>query len=90
VKTVILTILTLGGAVLLLPYDASAQSARHYAWCAQYSGGDSGGAANCYFRTRTQCMNTVSGVGGYCEPNPFYDAAEYPERPRHHRRARHY
>lgn len=86
----ILTILILGGAVMLLPDTASAQAARYYAWCAHYSGGFSGGATNCYFRTRSQCMNTVSGVGGYCAPNPFYAGTQYRERPRKHRRVRYY
>ena len=30
------------------------------------------GARNCYFFTFAQCQATVSGVGGYCTPNPFY------------------
>ncbi len=44
-----------------------------YRWCAQYSSGHLGGASNCYFMTIEQCRATVSGVGGYCAPNPFYD-----------------
>lgn len=47
-----------------------------YKWCAQYAGdGDGGGGRNCGFVTREQCMATVSGIGGYCEPNQFYDGA---------------
>jgi hypothetical protein len=41
-----------------------------YRWCAQYSG--RGAARNCGFVTYRQCMATVSGIGGYCEENPFY------------------
>jgi hypothetical protein len=42
-----------------------------YRWCAHYSGELS--ASNCWFMTIEQCRATVSGVGGYCGPNPFYD-----------------
>jgi len=47
------------------PYDP-------YPWCAVYSG-DAGGASNCGFTTWDQCMATVSGIGGSCEPNQFYN-----------------
>jgi len=43
-----------------------------YRWCAQYSGGR-GGGTNCGFVTWEQCQATISGVGGFCSPNPFYD-----------------
>jgi|BarGraNGADG00212_1021973.scaffolds.fasta_scaffold06265_7 hypothetical protein len=29
-------------------------------------------AANCGFVTIEQCRATVSGIGGFCEPNQFY------------------
>lgn len=54
--------------VVLLP---TAGSADPYKWCAVY-GGDMGGASNCGFVTIEQCRATVSGIGGFCEPNPFY------------------
>ena len=41
-----------------------------YPWCAQYRG-DRGGR-NCGFWTYQQCMATVSGAGGYCDPNSMY------------------
>jgi hypothetical protein len=47
------------------PYDP-------YPWCAVYSG-DAGGASNCGFLTIEQCRATVSGIGGSCEPNQFYN-----------------
>jgi Protein of unknown function (DUF3551) len=47
------------------PYDP-------YPWCAVYSGRGSG-ASNCGFRTWDQCMATVSGIGGFCQPNQFYN-----------------
>jgi hypothetical protein len=40
-----------------LPYDP-------YPWCAVYSD-DAGGASNCGF--------LLSGIGGFCEPNQFYN-----------------
>jgi Protein of unknown function (DUF3551) len=40
-----------------------------YKWCAVY--GDDGGS-NCGFLTIEQCWATVSGIGGFCEPNQFY------------------
>jgi len=48
-----------------LPYDP-------YPWCAVYNA-LYGGASNCGFRTYAQCMATVSGVGGFCAPNQFYN-----------------
>jgi len=45
--------------------------AQNYPWCAQYSG-DMGGAMNCGFSTHAQCMEDVSGVGGFCIVNNRY------------------
>lgn len=42
-----------------------------YKWCAQYGASGNGGR-NCGFTTYRQCMATVSGIGGFCEPNQFY------------------
>ena len=47
-----------------------AATADHYKWCAVYSVGDA--AYNCGFVTIEQCRATVSGIGGFCEPNQFY------------------
>jgi Protein of unknown function (DUF3551) len=54
-------------------------AAIEYPWCAEYSGEDGGGGRNCGFATLAQCMATVSGVGGGCVHNLFYDEA--PDRP---------
>ena len=36
--------------------------------------GDSGlAASNCGFLTIEQCRATISGMGGFCEPNQFYN-----------------
>ena len=45
-------------------------SADPYRWCAMYS---AKGASNCYFVTLQQCQAALSGMGGFCQPNNFYD-----------------
>jgi hypothetical protein len=57
-----------------MPYDP-------YPWCAFYSG-DGGGGTNCGFLTLEQCRATVSGIGGSCGPNQFYNPRRPDPRPR--------
>jgi Protein of unknown function (DUF3551) len=57
-----------------LPYDP-------YPWCAEYYFGWSS-ATDCSFLTIELCRASVSGVGGSCEPNQFYN----PRRSQRHRR----
>jgi uncharacterized protein DUF3551 len=57
-----------------MPYDP-------YPWCAFYSGDGSGGT-NCGFLTLEQCRATVSGIGGFCGPNQFYNPQRPAARPR--------
>lgn len=64
-------------AVLLLGSGAS--HADPYRWCAVYGGGGSGGARNCGFVTIQQCQDTISGIGGICEPNGFYTGPDRDE-----------
>ncbi len=71
--------MTLAVAVLAVPAVLMSSPARAYdlpydpyPWCAVYSG-DAGGASNCGFLTIAQCRATVSGIGGSCEPNQFYN-----------------
>jgi hypothetical protein len=59
-------------AVSILGLASAAAQADPYRWCAQYGGRGGGGATNCYFMTEGQCRAAVSGVGGFCRPNPFY------------------
>jgi hypothetical protein len=64
-------------ATLVLSTEALAQSTvafphDPYRWCAVYSG-DAGGASNCGFLTIEQCRANVSGIGGFCAPNQFYN-----------------
>jgi len=49
-------------------------AANEYPWCAQYTG-RGGGGRNCGFLSWDQCMQTVRGMGGFCEPNAFYSSA---------------
>ena len=59
-------------AAVALAGIARPAAAIEYPWCAQYSGDDTGGGRNCGFSTHDQCRATVSGFGGFCEPNLFY------------------
>lgn len=58
----------------VLAVGAAADPARAdpYRWCAVYGGND-GGGSSCSFITLEQCRSAVSGLGGFCEPNQFYD-----------------
>jgi hypothetical protein len=61
------------------PYDP-------YPWCAEYWDGR-GGSGDCGFLTIEQCRASVSGVGGFCEPNQFYNPRRSPSQ-RHRRKPR--
>ena len=61
-------------AVALAPALLTAQPAaaqmREYPWCARYDCT----TTNCGFVSLRQCLATISGIGGRCEPNPRYQA----------------
>jgi len=83
---------TLVAAVVLaaLVELARPAAAIEYPWCAQYSGGeDGGGGRNCGFSTYEQCMATVSGMGGDCQRNLFYQAPAEQRAKRPTKRKRH-
>ena len=68
-RTAIVSLFTLIALI-----SASAIQPAHadpYRWCAQYGG--KSGATNCYFVTHEQCMAALSGNGGFCNRNTFYD-----------------
>ncbi len=44
-----------------------------YRYCAVMGGGQEGGMVSCYFMTLQQCQATISGIGGFCRENLFYD-----------------
>lgn len=62
-------LLALAAGTAMTPAPAQADP---YHWCANYGGGR-GGSSNCYFVTLGQCRAAISGNGGFCDPNPFYD-----------------
>lgn len=90
-RTILIAAAVAGAASLMSTGDAKAQ---YYPWCAFYS---RGGGSNCGFTTFAQCMATVSGIGGWCQRNPFIGYGASPgfhgpgvyERPAHVRRKRH-
>jgi Protein of unknown function (DUF3551) len=66
----VLFILGVFAAVVCFEKPAAAQN---YPWCAYYSGGrHGGGGTNCGFTTFQQCLDTVSGIGGFCQRNTQY------------------
>ena len=71
------TILALVAALTLLPFtnfDVRAEGA----WCAR----DVKGGTNCGFHTYAQCRANISGIGGYCDRNFFYQGSSNGRRPR--------
>lgn len=68
-------------AIAAISVFAQPAAAIEYPWCAEYGAGTDGGGRNCGFSTLEQCRETISGMGGSCEPNLFYAApAEQPAR----------
>jgi hypothetical protein len=55
-------------AAISLGDAATAQTLYDYPWCAAYSRS----TKSCGFVTFEQCLATIRGIGGFCEPNPFY------------------
>ena len=80
-----LAIAVMGMAAAICP--SSGAQADPYRWCADYTVMGGIGARNCYFMTIEQCRATVSGVGGLCVLNPFYDGVPI-DGPRPARRAK--
>jgi hypothetical protein len=62
--------LTVFAVVLAAASIGTPAHAQNYPWCAFYTGPFS--ATNCGFSTYQQCLATISGVGGYCQPNTMY------------------
>ena len=50
-----------------LPFGSGARAAE--SWCANYGTGHSG--TDCSFTSFAQCQATLSGLSGFCQPNPF-------------------
>jgi hypothetical protein len=62
--------IAVSGAVAAMLLAAAPAQAREYPWCARYDWTTS----NCGFVSLQQCLATISGIGGRCEPNPRYAA----------------
>jgi Protein of unknown function (DUF3551) len=73
-------VLCLLGPVIAAIAIGTPADAQNYPWCAYYSGRALGGASNCGFTTFAQCQATVSGIGGFCEPNTQYQPPAGPRR----------
>jgi hypothetical protein len=81
-RSPVLTELFIAAALFGENVAASAQSAPSYPFCAIYYGIDATGTPSCSFDTREQCMETISGIGGFCIENQYYHrvAAPLPRR----------
>ena len=66
---------------------AGTAKADPYKYCAVYASGYAGGGTNCGFVTLDQCRVTISGIGGTCTLNPYYDGVPFDGgRPVRHKR----
>jgi hypothetical protein len=59
------------GIIVASSATSTPAKAQNYPWCAQYAGAG-GGATNCGFISFEQCMETIRGMGGFCEQNNWY------------------
>ena len=67
--------LALGGLLAVGAFtSADSAKADPYRWCAQYGTSNDNGT-NCYFVTLEQCRAAISGNGGFCVHNNFYNGA---------------
>ncbi len=57
-----------------------AQAAPYWPWCSRYF--NRSNAESCAFSSWAQCMETVSGIGGYCYHNLYPPPAYRSERTR--------
>jgi Protein of unknown function (DUF3551) len=83
ISSILFTLAVVTAATAVMP----GAQADPYKWCAQYGGGRGGGARNCGFVSFEQCMQTIRGMGGFCERNAFYTG---PEERRVRRSRKHY
>jgi hypothetical protein len=66
-------------AATLIVLSGPAAQARDWPWCADLRGED-GSATNCGFASWEQCQGYISGIGGWCYPNPYYRGEARPRR----------
>ena len=69
-------------AIVSIEKPAEADNGRQ--WCAYYVGSE---ATNCGWDRYEQCLATVNGIGGFCQPNTMYQPPPRPpsltSHPRH-------
>jgi hypothetical protein len=75
---------TVALGLLALLGDTGASRAQTYPWCATYN--DKYGSHNCGFVSFEQCLATVSGIGGFCSQNPWFQPGLIDPRARKPRR----
>jgi hypothetical protein len=87
-RSLILSLVLANTALMSAADVASAQSPTSYPWCSRSF--DRTSNINCYFTSKQQCQTTISGIGAYCFPSPYYQQspgargqAPNPTRPRH-------
>ena len=68
----VLTLLLIAVASLGESTTAPAQATGAHPVCAIYYGIDADGTPACAFDTREQCMEDISGIGGFCIENQYY------------------
>lgn len=66
--------------VAVTPGLVTRAQAQNYPWCAVLNMGDA--AYNCGFVSEAQCMASVNGIGGFCQPNNLYQGPSAPRAPR--------
>ena len=64
--------IALGLAIPLLAGSIGPGRADSARWCAQFGGRD-GGGTECLYHSYAQCMATLSGMGGRCFQNSYWD-----------------
>ena len=62
-RSILLAAATAGAALVMTTTFAQAQYAP---WCASYNRGE----INCGWYTYAQCLDNISGIGGWCYRNP--------------------
>jgi Protein of unknown function (DUF3551) len=60
-------------AIVLIAGTLPSAAVIIYPWCANY-GGKGYGATSCGSTSLKQCLATLAGNGGTCDPNPYYPA----------------
>lgn len=58
-------------ALLIAAFASQPAQADPYKWCAVYGGNAMDGSKGCWFTTYEQCLATVTGLAGFCQPNTF-------------------